>query len=74
MLVTKLTLEDVLEPRFLGESLQMHPVVVLLSTVLGGLVAGVIGLILAAPATAITINLFQELKASGFFDDGESQG
>lgn len=72
VLFTNVVLENVLEPRFLGASLKMHPIVVLLSTVAGGLVAGIVGLILAAPLTSIGINLFNELKSSGFFG-AESQ-
>lgn len=67
VLFTNVVLENVLEPRFLGASLKLHPIVVLLSTVAGGVVAGIAGLILAAPLTSIGINLFHELKASGFF-------
>lgn len=69
VMVANLVVENVLEPRFLGTSLNMHPLVVLLSTVAGGVIAGMVGLILAAPATSIGINLFRELKQSGFFSD-----
>lgn len=69
VLFTNVVLENVLEPRFLGASLNLHPIVVLLSTVAGGAVAGILGLVLAAPLTAIGINLYHELQASGFFDD-----
>jgi predicted PurR-regulated permease PerM len=69
VLFTNLVLENVLEPRFLGATLNLHPIVVLLSTVAGGVIAGMVGLILAAPLTSIGINLFGELKSSGFFDD-----
>ena len=62
-----LVLENALEPRLLGDQLHLHPLVVLLVTVLGGLVAGMVGLILAAPLTAIAVNLYHEAKASGFF-------
>lgn len=74
VLVANLVVENVLEPRFLGTSLKMHPLVVLLSTVAGGVVAGMVGLILAAPATSIGINLFRELKQSGFFADADADG
>ncbi|MFW2334171.1 AI-2E family transporter [Ilumatobacter sp.] len=66
-----LVLENVLEPKFLGASLKMHPIVVLLATVGGGVVAGMVGLILGAPLTSIGINLFRELQGSGFFSDDE---
>lgn len=68
-----LVLENLLEPKFLGASLKMHPIVVLLSTVAGGVIAGMVGLILAAPLTSISINLFRELKASGVFSDDEDE-
>ncbi len=64
-------LENVLEPKLLGASLEMHPIVVLLSTVAGGAIAGLAGLVLAAPLTAIGINLYRELRLSGFFDDDD---
>ena len=71
VLFTNAVLENVLEPRFLGSSLKLHPIVVLLSTVAGVVAAGMVGLVLAAPLTSIGINLFNELKASGFFRDGQ---
>ncbi|MGI9614889.1 MAG: AI-2E family transporter [Acidimicrobiales bacterium] len=67
-LAANLILENALEPRLLGEQLKLHPLVVLLATVLGGLVAGVAGLILAAPLTAIGVSLYREVRATGFFD------
>jgi predicted PurR-regulated permease PerM len=68
-LAVNLLLENLLEPVLLGGSLNMHPLLVLLATTLGGLVAGMVGLILAAPVTAIVIDIHRELKAAGFFDD-----
>ena len=65
-------LENVLEPKLLGSSLELHPIIILLSTVGGGVVAGLVGLVLAAPLTAIGINLYQELKLSGFFDEDDA--
>jgi predicted PurR-regulated permease PerM len=64
-----LLLENLLEPRLLGDSLDMHPLLVLLATSLGGMLAGMVGLILAAPLTAIVIDLQRELKDAGFYDD-----
>lgn len=68
-IVVNLGLENALEPRLLGDKLELHALVVLLVTVLGGLAAGIVGLILAAPLTAIGVNLYREARASGFFDD-----
>ena len=69
VLAANLVLENLLEPRLLGSSLELHPIVVLLATVAGGVVAGMVGLILAAPLTAIGFNLFHELEDSGFFGE-----
>ena len=71
VLFTNIVLENVLEPRFLGASLELHPIIVLLSTVAGGALVGVLGLVLAAPLTSIGINLYHELARSGFFDDAD---
>jgi predicted PurR-regulated permease PerM len=68
-LAVNLLLENLLEPVLLGDSLNMHPLLVLLATSLGGLVAGMVGLILAAPLTAIAIDVKRELKSAGFFEE-----
>jgi len=43
---------QVLFPRIIGQSLNLHPLVVLLSVLIGGLLAGLLGLLLAAPTVA----------------------
>ena len=68
-LAVNIVLENVLEPKLLGGSLDLHPLLVLLATSLGGLIAGMIGLILAAPALAIALDIKSELKVAGFFDN-----
>lgn len=67
VLVVNLVLENLLEPRLIGSSMSMHPIAVLLATVAGGLLAGLFGLIVAAPLASIGANLFRELRATGFF-------
>jgi predicted PurR-regulated permease PerM len=44
-------------PRILGSSLNLHPVVVLLGAIVGATLAGVIGLLLSAPAMATLLLL-----------------
>ncbi len=41
-----------LVPRVLGSSLNLHPVMILIGAIVGASLAGVIGLLLSAPATA----------------------
>ena len=68
-LIVNLLLENLLEPVLLGGSLNLHPLTILLVTSLGGIVAGMIGLILAAPAVAILVDIKRELKTAGFFSE-----
>lgn len=70
VLFVNLVLENLLEPKLVGSTLRLHPVVVLVSTVAGGLLIGIVGLILAAPTVAIGLNLVRELRDSGFFATG----
>ncbi|MFP5489780.1 MAG: AI-2E family transporter, partial [Acidimicrobiia bacterium] len=70
VLFVNLVLENLLEPKLVGSTLRLHPVVVLVSTVAGGLLLGIVGLILAAPTVAIGLNLVRELRDSGFFSAG----
>ena len=71
VMVAQLVLENLLEPKLLGSSLNLHPLTILLATTLGGMVAGMVGLILAAPVVAIALDLKRELTAVGFFHDDD---
>ena len=73
VMLAQVVLENVLEPKLLGSSLNLHPLTILLATTLGGIVAGMIGLILAAPVLAIGMDLAREMRAVGFFDDETKQ-
>jgi len=67
-----LILENLLQPVLLGDSLNVAPLPILLATTLGGMVAGMIGLVLAAPLLAIAMDTRRELKKSGFFDEPDA--
>ncbi len=69
VLVAQVALQNLLQPKLLGSSLNLHPLTILFATTLGGMVAGMVGLILAAPVLAIGLDLSRELKAVGFFND-----
>ena len=62
-----LLLENLLQPVLIGDSLDVGPLPILLATTLGGMVAGMVGLVLAAPILAIVVDARRELRASGFF-------
>lgn len=51
--IVQFTIGNVVEPLFMGEGLDLHPVTILISLVVWGLIWGVVGMLLAAPITAI---------------------
>ncbi|GAA2207703.1 hypothetical protein GCM10009850_031610 [Nonomuraea monospora] len=51
------TLQNLLAPFVFGAALRIHPMVVLLVTVLAGIVAGLAGVMLAVPVTALALDL-----------------
>jgi AI-2 transport protein TqsA len=44
---------NVMEPRMLGDSMDLHPVTILLSLIFWGMIWGVVGALLATPITAV---------------------
>ncbi|WP_040493198.1 AI-2E family transporter [Ilumatobacter nonamiensis] len=71
VVVMNVVVENLLEPRLIGSSMKMHPIIVLIATVAGGAVAGLLGLILAAPVVAIGTNVYRELRSSGVFPSSD---
>jgi putative heme transporter len=65
VLAANLLLENFVEPRVMGRTLDIHPLVVLVVTALGGLLGGIVGLILAVPATVIASNGIGRLRSRG---------
>ena len=47
------TIGNLLQPKLMGESLDLHPIVVLLSLIFFGTIWGIIGMFLAVPITAV---------------------
>jgi len=60
-----LVLENFVEPKVMGRTLDIHPLVVLVVTALGGLLGGIVGLILAVPAAVIAGNAIARLRSRG---------
>ncbi|MBN1976198.1 MAG: AI-2E family transporter [Anaerolineae bacterium] len=50
--LVQLVYNNVLVPRILGQSLNLHPLVVLIAAIVGGLMGGLVGLLLAVPILA----------------------
>jgi putative heme transporter len=68
VLAANLALENFVEPKVMGRTLDIHPLVVLVVTALGGLLGGIVGLILAVPATVIASNAISRLRSRGTLD------
>lgn len=67
VLAANLLLENFVEPKVMGRSLDIHPLVVLIVTALGGLLGGIVGLILAVPFTLIAASAVGYLRRGGYF-------
>jgi predicted PurR-regulated permease PerM len=65
VLAANLLLENFVEPKVMGQRLDIHPVVVLIVTALGGLLGGIVGLILAVPATVIAGSAVARMRSRG---------
>ncbi|MET0578617.1 MAG: AI-2E family transporter [Ilumatobacteraceae bacterium] len=65
VLASNLLLENFVEPKVMGRSLDIHPLVVLVVTALGGLVGGIVGLLLAVPAYVIARSAFSRFRSRG---------
>jgi predicted PurR-regulated permease PerM len=68
VLASNLLLENFVEPKVMGRSLDIHPLVVLVVTALGGLLGGIVGLILAVPAYVIGRDAISRFRARGIAD------
>ena len=65
VLAANLVLENFVEPKVMGRTLDIHPLVVLVVTALGGLLGGIVGLILAVPAWVIAGDAVKRLRRHG---------
>ncbi|GIJ62506.1 AI-2E family transporter [Virgisporangium aurantiacum] len=68
VLASNLVLENFVEPKVMGRSLDIHPLVVLVVTALGGLVGGIVGLILAVPAYVIARTAITRFRSRGLVE------
>jgi AI-2 transport protein TqsA len=53
---------NVVEPKLLGDSLELHPITVLLSLIFWGIIWGIAGMLLAAPITAVLKILLENIE------------
>jgi len=64
ILLAQNLLQTVIANKVMGDALDLHPVVVLFVTIVGGTFAGILGSALAAPATATAVRVARRLKAA----------
>jgi len=55
---------NVVEPKMLGESVDMHPIVILLALMFWGMIWGIVGMFLATPITAAMKILFSKFEST----------
>jgi predicted PurR-regulated permease PerM len=65
VLASNLLLENFVEPKVMGKSLDIHPLMVLVVTALGGLVGGIVGLLLAVPAYVVARSAISRFRSRG---------
>jgi len=63
------TLGNLIEPKIMGDSLDLHPVVILLALIFWGMIWGPIGMLLAAPLTAIMKIVLSKIEITKPFAD-----
>jgi predicted PurR-regulated permease PerM len=66
VLAANLLVENFVEPKVMGKSLDIHPLVVLVVTALGGLLGGIVGLILAVPFYVIFRTGIERIRSGGY--------
>ncbi len=57
----QLVLGNVIEPKMMGQTLNLHPITVLLSLIFWGMLWGMAGMVLAAPITAVVMIMLERL-------------
>jgi AI-2 transport protein TqsA len=75
--IIQFVIGNIIEPKLMGEGLNLHPITVLLALSFGGLIWGVVGMFLATPITAvirIVLMQFDTLKPIGRLLAGELPG
>ena len=53
---------NIIEPKIMGDSLDLHPVAILMALIFWGMIWGIVGMLLAAPLTAIMKIIFEKIE------------
>ena len=68
VLLANMPLQTVAQQFILGDALKLHPLSIIVITTAGGMLAGLIGSVFAAPFTKIAIDAWHGVKEAGVFD------
>ncbi|MCP4712570.1 MAG: AI-2E family transporter, partial [Planctomycetes bacterium] len=60
--MVQFTIGNIIQPKAMGESLDLHPITILMSLVFFGLVWGIVGMFLATPITAVLKVMFEKFE------------
>jgi AI-2 transport protein TqsA len=60
----QMTIGNFIEPKVMGESLDLHPITILLMLIFWGMLWGIVGMLLATPITAVLKILFEKLETT----------
>jgi predicted PurR-regulated permease PerM len=66
-------LQQIVQPLAFGAALGLHPLAVLVVTIAGGCLFGMIGLILAAPVTSAIVHITHDLGAARLAAEAEQE-
>lgn len=67
--VVQFVIGNIIEPKFLGQSLDLHPITLLLSLMFWGMIWGPMGMLLAAPIMAIIKIIFSMFNETKFISE-----
>ncbi len=65
----QMTIGNVIEPRVMGTSLDLHPITIILSIILWGTLWGIVGALLATPIMAVTRILLEHFESTRLMAD-----
>ncbi len=62
--IVHIVIGNILEPKIFGEAFGLHPITIILSLIFWGMIWGIIGVLLAAPITAIIKISFEKFETT----------
>ncbi len=62
----------IVQPFALSATLDLHPIIVIFVTMAGGILAGPLGSVVAAPLTAVVVEAVRQVRSAGLFSEEEA--